>query len=206
MADNKNDNGFILQAALIAGIAYFALKPLLNIFDSADKDYVQSVEALPASQNAFSYMFQPYLDVYTTKNGRNRFGSTGEKQYWVEMREMLLRMPGVYSVFDEVLGLDNYVFQNGDPDIAYLAESLIKAVSAPFIGDSDEALRIFGLVESQVTVAAMAAYIYYNYGWQLLPFMSDGNTGFMPFDGLRSSVIADIVKRVYSLPVTVLTD
>lgn len=201
MAEKKDDD-FLIKAGLVAGLVFFVGKPLLNAlspFNAENKQAVDDVLSSPPDTNPFSMYFTPFVQLYTATlvGGQPRYTPDQAAVYWQQAKENW-----VNSGFD----IDTYGITDTEYDIAYMAEKIYNAVG--FWGTDESAVEsTFHLAKSQVTIAAIDAYLQYNYGIDLMTFLDHGSK-WIPFNlnGVPSGILKRIIDFVYALPVTVLGD
>lgn len=211
----KDDIGdSLIKTGLIAGAVFLIAKPLLDklgVFDSEGKQFVEAAQSLPLSQNPFSYLFQPFQALYnkpgvaTNKDSRYQF-SGGEAAYWKSVKDQFVRDMAENGNFDFFGGvnLDGYQLHGDEMDTAYYGEKILDSMDLWSHVDTGDIAAVFNAQPSQIRVAAIAAYLWFNYGKDLLPYMDQGSP-WAPFNlnGVPNTVLGTIVKNVFNLPVTV---
>lgn len=171
----KLAQNIILWGAVI-GVGYFAvLKPILDKLgvNSDDKNKVDDENTLDPSDSPFSYQFS---------------------------QSMYSISPNIYgaSYWQGLAGTDNQFATWGEK--IYHAWDWFSTVN-------DEVNEVFNEVVAQSDVANIACYLFFNYEKDLLSYLQTGNS-YIPWltgalsDGLNASVLAAIINKVNSLPVS----
>jgi hypothetical protein len=179
----------IIKYGLVLGaLGLFVIKPLLNTLgvSSADSDTVAAQNTVTPASNPFSYQFQPFIDLYYPG------GNTASEQSDMQNGLQEYQQQGVVST-------------QVPPDYQLIewAEAINSAFG--YIGyDADTVLSIFNSLGAQTDVAYMAAYLYWNYGKDLMTLLTNGR--YAPIFGLTSGLsktdLALIINHVKSLPVS----
>lgn len=185
MTDEETD--IIVTGGVVAGIYFLVVKPLLADFglDSDQQAAVNSILNLQPQQNPFSPLFQPFVDFYINSN-------TGVPvQAWVD------QVKANYDALDSA-DQQTYNFSSGgDIDIAKAAEIIYH--SRGFAHNNFEGvIQVFASVPSKETVAAISAYLLYNYNVDLWQFLRNGK--WYNISGMNAADITAIINRVMSLP------
>lgn len=205
----KDNNDYLIKTAIGLGLGFLVFKPLLEkigLLDSAEKQQVDDMINSPAIINPFSYQYGPLLDV----DAPRQKGYPTRADMWKAAKTYFETFPGVWDLFDTILRVDGFTpssspgYLGGTEDIAYYGELIRKAVNDIPTTNTDDLRKAFNMMQSKVSVAAVAAYLFYNYGIDLLPYIKGGNP-MLPF-GLSDAGNADIaaiIDYVNALPETI---
>lgn len=184
-----------IELVIIGGIAVggylFVIKPLMNAFSSvtpAQQALLDSVTNTPPNSSPFNYQ---YGDIANDYNG---FSGT-----YSSNQDLFTNIKSVY---------DNFVSQGQNPSIgsddyenAYVwGEALNNAFKWYYV-DVNAVLQTFAQFQNKTDVANTAAYLYYNYGKDLVTLVTHG-VGPLPqiFNGIPLSNWLTIIQNVNSLP------
>ncbi len=187
MADNTAED-IVVKLAIAYGGYLLIAKPLLAYIGASPEEAaaIQNIDNTAPAANPFSFQYAPLQKYFNNW----RLQSTPD-QFMHDLK--LAYDNGEFS--------DYYTFTSGtiDGDIAVAAESIYNAFGFfKFIADFDAVLGVFNTVNSKAQVAAIDAYLRYNYGRDLWTFLKDGALG--SFRGLKPGQLSDIANRVNSLP------
>jgi hypothetical protein len=187
MTDEEED--IIITGGIVALLYFGVVKPLMSGFglNTEQKAAVDTVVNHPSDQNPFSPLFQPFIDFYNNAN-------TGVPiSDWVH--QMKINYDGLNSADQQAYNLSS----GSDIDIAKAAEVINNAWSFFHIfPDYDGVKNVFASVPSKETVAAISAYLLYNYNTNLWHLLRNG--GWSWFSGMKPDDITAIVNHVMSLP------
>jgi hypothetical protein len=174
----------VLIGAGIAGF-FLVLKPLLNIFqeDPQDKASIQNQKTIPPASNVFSPQYAPFVANFNANPSIQPDGS-------------VLTMQQFWQVIKANNDAGQPTMLNG-VNIAGLGESLLSALSAWVLAtDSNAVFGVFTGLPNKTAVAGIAAYLYYNYGIDLLTAL----TGSIFKVGLSPADLATLINQVNNLP------
>lgn len=179
----------IIGGLLLGGAYFFVVKPLMNAFgvDPADSNTVNQQANTGSDNNPFDPAFQPFIDFYTANQpdiSLPEYCKAIQKMYLYHDPEPLIEGTSAYNT-------------------AMWGENLHYALNWwNLTPDTDAVKAIFNQVTSQVEVAALSAYMAYNYQKDLLHYIHFGGNllAWIP-NGLTEAETAQIVNRVNSLPV-----
>lgn len=181
------DEDLIIGGLLIGAGYFFIVRPLINNFgtDPADTATVTDQQAVDAVENPFNPQFAPFVVDWNANQPAGLDVATGMQQV-------------------KQLGDSGQLTAGSQAYMTYTwGEQMISALSVwNWQADTQTVISIFNQMATQIQVAALAAYLSYNHGKDLLTWLHYGGAG-IPWipNGLPESQVATIVKEVNNLPV-----
>lgn len=196
MSDSEED---LLKTGLYVGGAYavyqVAIKPLLAYFGANPEQQasISKVDNQLPTENPFNAQFQPFVDGVTAALSGGPYDGD-IPAYMTFLKQVYSDSGGEIEGVGPGDGMSDLGFE------ANLAESIYSAFKwYKLAADFDNVMSAFNQVNSQVEVAAIAAYLQVNYNVDLWTFLKNGAWG--SFRGMHAPDLAVISDRVYSLPV-----
>lgn len=180
------DEGLIIGGVLVGAAYFFVVRPLVNNFgtDPADTQTVTDQQQVDQGNNPFNPNFTPFLQQWAINQPSGLSVSDGMQQI-KQLGDSGQLQPGSQAAQTYAWG-----------------EALASALSVwNWSADTQTVISIFNQMSSEIQVAALAAYMSYVYGKDLLTFLHYGGSA-IPWipNGLPESQVAAIVKQVNNLP------
>lgn len=182
-------NGTEGDALVIGGVvvlSYFlVVKPIMNLLggNPEDQQTISNQANQAPAENYFSLQYQPFVDNF---NANPSFNTDGSR----------MTMQQFFKIIKANNDDGTPIMLNG-VNIAQLGEDLESALS-PWVvwTNSTDVISVFSELTNKTQVSSLAAYVYYNYGKDLLSQLQGSifKTGLSPAD------LSTLINRLDALP------
>lgn len=203
------DGDVIVIGGVSALLYFFVIKPLLNT--GTNQDLIDE-QALPPTQNPFSYQFQPFVDFFNNNTPTITASSAGN--FFSMFLSLSTPSDGTTTTNNSPSMSDFFKYLKNNPgapspwgyldtaDLSARAEHLKAAIDVSPLNpiatsDQSAATSAFAGLTKQLQIAFIACYFWYNWNLDLLSYLH----GSLFSPGLTPANLSALIQTVNALPV-----